>query len=257
MFVEREKRGFTLIELLVVIAIIAILAAILFPVFSRARENARKAACLSNLKQIGQAFLMYAQDWDEVLPVWTPMCWTGNDLTKSGNGPWYVTLLPYLKNKQIFTCPSAQHCGVCLGGGCGACSAQGWTTTIHYGYNEFMSHGGAPCCKQSSKLTTWRYPGETFLVGDATMALVWTWQSDGVISRVAWADIRAPGIGYWCGCEWEHPGYPSPAQIEKGTRHSGGSNIVFLDGHAKWLQWNKIKVFHKGGTIRLHPILDQ
>jgi len=65
-----KKRGFTLIELLVVIAIIAILAAILFPVFSRAREQARKSACLSNAKQIGLAIQMYSQNWDEKLPSW-------------------------------------------------------------------------------------------------------------------------------------------------------------------------------------------
>jgi prepilin-type N-terminal cleavage/methylation domain-containing protein len=68
MFIKGQKKGFTLIELLVVIAIIAILAAILFPVFSRAREQARKTACLSNLKQIGQALMMYVQDWDEGYP---------------------------------------------------------------------------------------------------------------------------------------------------------------------------------------------
>ena len=69
MLMRRQKRGFTLIELLVVIAIIAILAAILFPVFSRARESARKTACLSNMKQIGTALMMYCQDWDEAFPL--------------------------------------------------------------------------------------------------------------------------------------------------------------------------------------------
>ncbi len=70
----QQRRGFTLIELLVVIAIIAILAAILFPVFAQAREKARQTTCTSNLKQIGTAFMMYVQDYDETYPPWTGMC---------------------------------------------------------------------------------------------------------------------------------------------------------------------------------------
>jgi len=98
-----RKPAFTLIELLVVIAIIAILAAILFPVFARARENARKITCISNLKQLGTAVLMYAQDYDEYLPnnfagKKDTMLW--NDLSGSG------LLDPYLKNKKVWFCPS-------------------------------------------------------------------------------------------------------------------------------------------------------
>jgi prepilin-type N-terminal cleavage/methylation domain-containing protein/prepilin-type processing-associated H-X9-DG protein len=96
------KRGFTLIELLVVIAIIAILAAILFPVFARAREKARQANCQSNLKQLGLSFEMYVQDYDEVYP----MC-------AMQRGPYayyaYQTLQPYLKNDQIWFCPSSNN----------------------------------------------------------------------------------------------------------------------------------------------------
>ena len=91
-----RTRGFTLIELLVVIAIIAILAAILFPVFAKAREKARQSSCLSNVKQIGLGFMMYAQDYDERLP--------GGNV--SGTGTWYNAIAPYLKNTQILTCPS-------------------------------------------------------------------------------------------------------------------------------------------------------
>ncbi len=89
-----RKRGFTLIELLVVIAIIAILAAILFPVFAKAREKARTSSCQSNLKQIGLAFAMYKNDYDETSP--------GYDYS----GGWTLTLQPYIKNTQIFVCPS-------------------------------------------------------------------------------------------------------------------------------------------------------
>ena len=104
------KRGFTLIELLVVIAIIAILAAILFPVFARAREKARQTSCLSNVKQIALASLMYAQDYDEKP---CPYYLAGSylytyDDTYHG-GMWYKLLEPYLKNEQILDCPSYSH----------------------------------------------------------------------------------------------------------------------------------------------------
>jgi prepilin-type N-terminal cleavage/methylation domain-containing protein/prepilin-type processing-associated H-X9-DG protein len=111
--ISRPKRtpGFTLIELLVVIAIIAILAAILFPVFARARSKARQAVCLSNMKQLGTGLMMYAQDWDETLPI--------NDYIGNGLAPligwrdpragdsWCSGIYPYVKNAQVYVCPEA------------------------------------------------------------------------------------------------------------------------------------------------------
>lgn len=102
------RRGFTLIELLVVIAIIAILAAILFPVFAKAREKARQSSCLSNEKQIALGFLQYAQDYDERFPL-NP---GGTEWSGSGTnwlqdpGCWFKSIDPYLKNTQILLCPS-------------------------------------------------------------------------------------------------------------------------------------------------------
>src|SRR5687767_11769376 len=90
-----RKSGFTLIELLVVIAIIAILAAILFPVFARARENARRSSCQSNLKQIGLGLMQYTQDYDEAYP-----------LRDAGHGHWRQLIQPYIKSTQLFQCPS-------------------------------------------------------------------------------------------------------------------------------------------------------
>src|SRR3954469_12892595 len=92
-----KRAAFTLIELLVVIAIIAILAAILFPVFAQAREKARSISCLSNLKQGGLAYAMYTQDYDETTPLQK-----SND---PAGGYWYNLIQPYIKNWQLMLCP--------------------------------------------------------------------------------------------------------------------------------------------------------
>ncbi|NIM06116.1 MAG: DUF1559 domain-containing protein, partial [Armatimonadetes bacterium] len=107
-----RKKGFTLIELLVVIAIIAILAAILFPVFAKAREKARQTACLSNVKQLTLAVLMYAGDWDERAPSTYYCIWAWNpnwgtlapQVYKYAN--WMTAVIPYINNYQILGCPS-------------------------------------------------------------------------------------------------------------------------------------------------------
>jgi len=105
---KRAAKAFTLIELLVVIAIIAILAAILFPVFGRARENARRSSCQSNLKQIGLGMLQYAQDYDETLPriaFGADSAWGGPEW-HPGRAHWMDVAQPYIKSEQVFNCPS-------------------------------------------------------------------------------------------------------------------------------------------------------
>jgi prepilin-type N-terminal cleavage/methylation domain-containing protein/prepilin-type processing-associated H-X9-DG protein len=107
---NRRKRAFTLIELLVVVAIIALLAAIIFPVFSRARENGRRASCQSNLKQIGLALLQYQQDYDETLAAdwYGPLPNSQSDPASFLNAryKWMDAIYPYVRSEQIFTCPS-------------------------------------------------------------------------------------------------------------------------------------------------------
>jgi prepilin-type N-terminal cleavage/methylation domain-containing protein/prepilin-type processing-associated H-X9-DG protein len=107
-----KAQGFTLIELLVVIAIIAILASILFPVFARARENARRSSCQSNLKQLALGVMQYTQDYDERMhPIFTfpavgSTTLPNGQVNNSGIQPWVVAIYPYVKSAQIFNCPS-------------------------------------------------------------------------------------------------------------------------------------------------------
>jgi prepilin-type N-terminal cleavage/methylation domain-containing protein len=145
-----KRRGFTLIELLVVIAIIAILAAILFPVFARAREKARQASCQSNEKQIALAVLMYAQDYDEMLiPQWIP------DL--SANPPyqcWPDVVAPYIKNSQVFLCPSNKD------------APGGMHLRTTYGVNDphIMPEGGQHITRSLGKINS---PASVMLLADS------------------------------------------------------------------------------------------
>jgi len=139
------RRGFTLIELLVVIAIIAILAAILFPVFAKAREKARQSSCLSNTKQLCLAILQYSQDYDENFPMgrW----W-------QGSGTWYgwdTSVAPYIKNTQIFRCPSNPAVACSYGTTCSAAyTAMGGLNTpqpigkIYYPAEMYLIVDGSP-----------------------------------------------------------------------------------------------------------------
>ncbi len=206
---KRAKRGFTLIELLVVIAIIAILAAILFPVFSRAREKARGAACQSNLKQIGLALHMYCQDWDEVLPMWRDF-YNPNSVQLT----WAGMLQPYIKNEQIFVCPSApngKYAGTTAG------NNEHW---MPYGYNYvgLMNWHGFRRPPTPRKLS--EFPSMiTIAVADSTYG-------------------DPPKVGYIiCPCSAGGPMcYRCEGCRAPDPRHNDGVNCLFLDGHVKWIR---------------------
>jgi len=191
------RRGFTLIELLVVIAIIAILAAILFPVFAKAREKARQTSCLSNMKQMGVSYLMYAQDFDE----WGPC----NDYVAAGTYrmSWDALLYPYIKNEQVYRCPSF---GDRRESGCTMRTPQGWLPICGYGFNGDV---------RLRAIATIETPAETIVLCDSNCKVN---PHDG--------RINFPGEAY--PTTYFHNGVM--------RTHNEGANFTFCDGHAKWMK---------------------
>src|SRR4051812_43872889 len=140
-------KGFTLIELLVVIAIIAILAAILFPVFGRARENARRSTCQSNLKQLGLGFIQYSQDYDEKLPG------SANQGPGGGYGfYWMQNIYPYIKSSQIYTCASSTVQATAPN------VAVSYAMTYNTSYPSSIDCGGRSGCGAGGSLAAYNSP---------------------------------------------------------------------------------------------------
>jgi len=194
------RRGFTLIELLVVIAIIAILAAILFPVFAQAREKARATQCVSNLKQINTGIMMYSQDYDEMMPA---LRWNGG---ASLGLHWYDATEPYIKNTQVWRCPSADP-GVRTSGLWGNNPSQGFVQRqVDYAWNEDAANlrSQASCSN----------PASTYLIMDKGNAQCFT----GWYQWLQRARNTVRG-----------------GQSVAGP-HSEGKNVGFADGHVKWMK---------------------
>ncbi|MHB8997573.1 MAG: prepilin-type N-terminal cleavage/methylation domain-containing protein [Armatimonadota bacterium] len=198
------RKGFTLIELLVVIAIIAILAAILFPVFAKAREKARQSSCLSNVKQIMIGALAYAQDYDERFAAF------------DGAGPdpwiyWPHQLQPYIKNWQIYACPSSRYAGQPM-------TYHGTTIPQWPCYTVPLGISRLPGVSMGQIVA----PASKWFIGDANHPVL--------------GDIRsyltATECGQW-GC-----GKNVSTTHQWLVPHNEGINVGYCDGHAKWLQGN-------------------
>jgi prepilin-type N-terminal cleavage/methylation domain-containing protein/prepilin-type processing-associated H-X9-DG protein len=264
-FTPSKSSAFTLIELLVAIAIIAILAAILFPVFAQARAKARSISCLSNCKQIGTAAMMYAQDNDEGLPAWNEFYGKGNyqdegvgayrgadcvgtldNNTNSGTmqGCWHAKVSPYVKNGNVDSTDKnvTNNSGVWH---CPDAGSQGEFTnfynasnqptdryTFSYGYSAMVSYTrylslpGVDAYYRYPVLPEMDAPASTIFMGDG----------GGYNGRI--------GTPWGFDCYRKRlqstPNYPSKTfrEIcwEIPDRHQGGSNYVFMDGHAKYLK---------------------
>ena len=211
-----SRSAFTLIELLVVIAIIAILAAILFPVFAQAREKARSISCLSNLKQIGAATQMYVQDYDERIffraSATVPSVSRSGAIVPSALQPpvlWWNSLQPYIKNTQILVCPSDPAPALSK-------DSDGLLTVKR----SYIAVRAA----EALSLAQVGFPAETIVVTDK-------WD---VTAGPAKAAITDSWIEPFNG---DFNYYPTYRRMKiAGDRHSEGANGSFFDGHAKWLK---------------------
>lgn len=263
-----KRSGFTLIELLIVIAIISVLAAILFPVFARARENARRISCLSNLKQIGLSGMQYASDYDSALPP--------GMISPGGSGSPFETLTfvdllqPYTKNLQVFVCPAAKkplknYRGIEDAANDPADLEQmvAGSTSL---YERVLSYGlnvGGPTTepvgviKVNSNRDVCAGPGGWGLC--ATIGSVFPQRETmyAAPSQMVWGGDAGPwsfgsllAHDVWNATEV----YASPAME---TRHMESVNLLFLDGHAKsyprghrifsdWNHWNQSSPLQKG-----------
>jgi len=217
-----KRKGFTLIELLVVIAIIAILAAILFPVFAQAREKARATSCMNNMKQLGQAILMYAQDYDEKLVRYAnpfPGCAFPRKM-------WYESINPYTRNQQLIICPSQGRC-----------------YSIGVNYFHVIACGWGDGVSTSAI----RAPASAAMLMDSGLCRDYPAGSGFPL-------VYCPCVGNWdpnwscaSGC------IPDPARRWSHSvafRHFDSVNVAFVDGHAKPMKKNAIMPPSKAACTR-------
>jgi prepilin-type N-terminal cleavage/methylation domain-containing protein/prepilin-type processing-associated H-X9-DG protein len=223
-----KNSGFTLIELLVVIVIIAILASILFPVFARARENARRASCAGNLKQLGLSFMQYAQDYDEMLPNATDGAagvdrsggwmfyrfFPANTSTSRQFYPAQGGLYPYSKSEQIYICQS---------------DTVGQVTGNSYSVNSCTLQQGANGQVPGKSLAAFESTAQWMLLGE-----------EGIFNGEP-ANQNSTDDGFF-----------NFGVLNKfAERHFNGSNLLFVDGHVKWYRNEKILAdnFVSGGVV--------
>jgi len=262
--------AFTLIELLVVIAIIAILAAILFPVFGRARENARRSSCQSNLKQIGLGMMQYSQDYDELMV----MAWYGTngfqESDKTTKYKWMDAVFPYIKSEQLFTCPSFAASGDAIPAGGGsnlghtdstnaastgtyiqAKNLPGTMSNQYYGsygistaYFGEAAHAG-PSNNGSNMpvaMASVAAVATTVWVGDGNGAYNFSWGSQASQPVVTGTPKRLGEYDYVNGCLVE--------------RHIETTNVLFVDGHVKAMKMTALAAKATDGAYKFFTNID-
>ena len=218
----RRYYAFTLIELLVVIAIIAILAAILFPVFARARENARRSSCQSNLKQIGLGMLQYTQDYDEMtVPINAPV--SGGFLT------WIDLVQPYMKSIQVFNCPSDSVGLPYITGTKTAASHDLGSYTANYYYYI----NPTPATPMGVNQSTISSPTLIVWVADGLAKQSWSWQFIGGASLVTTDGVRT---------------FAGPQGIIS-ERHLDTTNLLYCDGHVKARKLDELRRTNSSGAL--------
>jgi prepilin-type N-terminal cleavage/methylation domain-containing protein/prepilin-type processing-associated H-X9-DG protein len=207
---QRRLKAFTLIELLVVIAIIAILAAILFPVFARARENARRASCMSNLKQISLGMLQYTQDYDEHFPKYrVPAAYSNFTANPYG---WAEALQPYIKSVQIFQCPSETTAFDAT-----QLPSNTLSDYTDYAYNIWI--GGGYISSTSGNLLASIGLSQAALTSPSLTVLLIDYAPRDSSSYLATVSSLVNG---------------RVNQTILVPRHLDGTNMAFADGHVKW-----------------------
>jgi prepilin-type N-terminal cleavage/methylation domain-containing protein/prepilin-type processing-associated H-X9-DG protein len=233
----RSKKGFTLIELLVVIAIIAILAAILFPVFARARENARRAACQSNLKQIGLGVMQYTQDYDELLP---RHFYAGNSVDVDPK--WVDVIQPYVKSTQLFTCPSDSQGNRDYVFPPANRVTPNNDKTGSYGWNNAYWGGSgvagvtAQGLGNGPAIATIDAPATTLMAGD--------FQNGGSNVDIAWENIASTNAATFVDAS------ASPQRLgDIRARHLDTTVMLFADGHVKSMRVGALNQRNANGVM--------
>lgn len=251
----RKQRGFTLIELLVVIAIIAILASILFPVFAQAREKARQASCLSNMKQIGIASMMYVQDYDEMFPAHNWPAGEGlhnlpDGRRYRGHVGWSLLFFPYIKNAAVFVCPSDDNPRAAYSDNGRAnpyVNTWGKPIAMSYSENADIYLRTAPL-----SLAAINWPADTYWIADARFHFVGFHAAESIPGP--WGPNHFNRIRYTKACSGliDTAGtlgipsnHPNPGSC---ARHQEGNVLVFADGHAKWERWNQMDAWKANPT---------
>ena len=273
-----RRSGFTLIELLVVIAIIVLLAAIIFPVFGRARENARRATCQSNLKQLATSWIMYTQDYDETtMPVYTTGTPSGPFLDNTnGNTYWPDMLYPYVKSgtgkggtaagaRGVFGCPSTNY----LISGSNQSTPDNWTS-VRYAYNQSNINNDyivfdSGSTSRGVRVARIGHPAETILFSEGIMGSGPFLNGSDHANNASTLASAYPG-GYNPDQPVIRAANPSDGgeledslrlgqKGENGTTYSGvvtdrvlrghfeGANFAFTDGHVKWLRKTPMKMW--------------